>query len=69
LLALTLQRTSRSRTIALFVIVLIATAALTLPIFAPHAFTHLLQQLGQMLPSYGTSRPHFILAGHFRCLP
>jgi hypothetical protein len=47
LLALTLQRISRSRTIALFVIVLIAAAAVTLPIFAPHALTHLLQQLGQ----------------------
>ena len=47
LLALALQRTSRSRTIALFVVVLIATAGVTLPIFAPHAFTHLLQQLGQ----------------------
>jgi hypothetical protein len=47
LLALTLQRTSRSRTVALFVIVLIAAAAVTLPIFAPHPFTHLFQQLGQ----------------------
>jgi hypothetical protein len=47
LLALTLQRTSRSRTIALFIIVLIAAAAVTLPIFSPHPFTHLLQQLGQ----------------------
>ena len=47
LLALTLQRTSRSRTLALFVIVLIASAAVTLPIFAPHAFTHLLEQLDQ----------------------
>jgi hypothetical protein len=47
LLALTLQRTSRSRTTALFVIVLLAAAAVTLPIFAPHAFTHLLRQLGQ----------------------
>jgi hypothetical protein len=47
LLALTLQRTSRSRAIALFVIVLIAAAAVTLPIFAPHAFTHLQQQLDQ----------------------
>ena len=46
LLALTLQRTSRSRTIALFIIVLIAAAAVTLPIFSPHPFTHLLQQLG-----------------------
>jgi ABC-type multidrug transport system fused ATPase/permease subunit len=47
LLALTLQRTSRSRTGALFVIVLIAAATVTLPIFAPHPFTHLLQQLDQ----------------------
>jgi hypothetical protein len=47
LLALTLQRTSRSRTIALFVIVLIAATAVTLPVFAPHAFTHLVQQLDQ----------------------
>jgi hypothetical protein len=47
LLALTLQRTSRSRTIALFVIVLIAATAVTLPVFAPHAFTNLLQQLDQ----------------------
>ena len=47
LLALTLQRTSRARTIALFVVVPIAAAAVTLPIFAPHACTHLLQQLGQ----------------------
>ena len=47
LLALTLQRTSRPRTIALFVTVLIAAAAVTLPIFAPHPFTHLLQQVGQ----------------------
>ncbi|WP_433983813.1 hypothetical protein RBB78_24300 [Tunturiibacter empetritectus] len=47
MLALTLQRTSRSRTGALFVLVLIAAAAVTLPIFAPHTFTHLLQQLDQ----------------------
>src|SRR6202012_4209177 len=47
LLALTLQRTSRSRTTALFVIVLLTAAAVPLPIFAPHPFTHLLQQLGQ----------------------
>jgi len=47
LLALTLQRTSRSRAIALFVIVLIAAAAVTLPVFAPHALTHLEQQLSQ----------------------
>ncbi len=47
LLTLMLQRTSRSRTIALFVIVLIAAAAVTLPVFAPHALTHLLEQLDQ----------------------
>jgi hypothetical protein len=47
LLALTLQRTSRPRTIALFAMVLIAAAAVTLPIFTPHAFTHLLEQLDQ----------------------
>jgi hypothetical protein len=47
LLALTLQRTSRTRTVLLFVIVLIAAAAVTLPIFAPYPFAHLLQQLNQ----------------------
>lgn len=47
LLALTLQRTSRLRTAVLFVTVLIAAAAVTLPLFAPHPFTHLLQQLDQ----------------------
>lgn len=47
LLALTLQRTSRSRTVVMFVIVLIAAAAVTLPIFAPHPITRLLQQLNQ----------------------
>jgi hypothetical protein len=47
LLALTLQRTSRTRTMALFTIVLVATATVTLPIFAPHPLAHLLQQLGQ----------------------
>jgi len=47
LLALALQRTSRSRAIALFVIVLLAASAVTLPTFAPHAVTHLLQQLDQ----------------------
>jgi hypothetical protein len=47
LLALTLQRTSRFRAVALFVVVLIAAGAVTLPVFAPHAFTHLLQQLDQ----------------------
>ena len=47
LLALTLQRTSRTRTVALFGVVLVTAATVTLPIFAPHAFTHLLQQLDQ----------------------
>jgi hypothetical protein len=47
LLALTLQRTSRSRTAVLFGIVLVAAAAVTLPVFMPHPFTHLLQQLDQ----------------------
>ena len=47
LLALVLQRTSRSRAIALFAIVFIAATAVTLPIFTPHVFTHLLQQLDQ----------------------
>jgi hypothetical protein len=47
LLALTLQRVSRSRAITLFVTVLITAAAVTLPVFAPHAFTHLQQQLDQ----------------------
>jgi hypothetical protein len=50
LLALTLQRASRSRAIVLFVIVLLVAAAVTLPIFAPHAVTHLLQQLNQNAP-------------------
>jgi hypothetical protein len=47
LLALTLQRTSRSRTVLLFCIVLLTAAAITLPIFTPHPVTHLLQQLSQ----------------------
>jgi len=47
LLALTLQRTSRSRTIGLFVVILVTAAAVTLPIFAPHAILHLSQQLDQ----------------------
>jgi hypothetical protein len=47
LLALTRQRTSRSRTIVLSAIVLLTAAAVTLPVFAPHPFPHLLQQLNQ----------------------
>jgi hypothetical protein len=47
LLALTLQRTSRARTVVLFVVVLITAAAVTLPVFAPQPLAHLLQQLHQ----------------------
>jgi hypothetical protein len=47
LLALTLQRTSRARAVVLFAIVVVAAATITLPIFSPHPFTHLLQQLNQ----------------------
>jgi hypothetical protein len=47
LLSLTLQRTSRYRTVVLFVVVLATAAAVTLPIFAPHPFMHLVQQLNQ----------------------
>jgi hypothetical protein len=47
LLALALQRISRVRTVILFIIVLITAAAITLPVFAPHPFAHLLQQLDQ----------------------
>ena len=45
LLAFTLQRTTRSRTAVLFVAALIAATVVTLPVFTPHPFTHLLQQL------------------------
>jgi hypothetical protein len=47
LFALTLQRISVIRTIFLFLTALAAAAVITLPIFAPHPFTHLLQQLQQ----------------------
>jgi hypothetical protein len=47
LLALTSQRTSRTRTALLFLLVLLAACAVTLPIFAPHPFLNLLQQLQQ----------------------
>lgn len=47
LLSLTLQRTSRSRTAALFFIILLAACAVTLPVFTPHPLPHLLQQLEQ----------------------
>jgi hypothetical protein len=47
LCALTLQRTSRSRTAALLFIVLLTAAIVTLPVFAPQPLPHLLQQLQQ----------------------
>lgn len=47
LLALTIQRISRFRTTVLFGIVILASCVVTLPIFAPHPFPHLLQQLEQ----------------------
>jgi hypothetical protein len=47
LLALTVQRTSSRRAAALFAVIVIAAAAVTLPFFAPHPVTHLLQQLDQ----------------------
>ena len=52
LFALTLQRTSSRRTaalrtVALFAVILLAAAAVTLPFFAPHPITHLLEQLDQ----------------------
>jgi len=47
LLALTLQRISRLRASVLFGIIILAAAAVTLPILAPHPITHLLQQLDQ----------------------
>jgi hypothetical protein len=47
LLALTLQRVSRSRAALLFVIVMMAAGIVTLPIFVPHPFAHLLLQLDE----------------------
>jgi hypothetical protein len=47
LLALALQRSPRSRAFFLFAVVLLSAAAITLPVFSPHPFTHLLQQLNQ----------------------
>ena len=65
LLALTLQRTSRSRTVLLFCSVLITAAVVTLPIFAPHPITHLLLQLDQNATKLryvsGALHPHWTL--------
>jgi hypothetical protein len=47
LLALSLQRTSRARTLVSFVVVLATAAAVTLPVFTPHPLHHLLLQLDQ----------------------
>lgn len=47
LLALTLQRIPRFRTAVLFGTVILTSCAVTLPVFAPHPFPHLLQQLDQ----------------------
>jgi len=47
LLALALQRASRVRVIALFVIVILAACIVTLPVFTPHPLIHLLHQLQQ----------------------
>jgi hypothetical protein len=47
LLALTSQRTSRTRTAMLFALVLLAACAVTLPIFVPHPLPKFLEQLQQ----------------------
>jgi hypothetical protein len=47
LLALTSQRTSRARTGLLFLLILLAACAVTLPIFTPHPLQKLLEQLQQ----------------------
>jgi hypothetical protein len=47
LLAITSQRTSRTRTAMLFALVLLAASAVTLPVFVPHPLPKLLGQLQQ----------------------
>jgi len=47
LLALTSQRTSRARTALLFLLVVLSACAVTLPVFTPHPFPKLLEQLQQ----------------------
>jgi hypothetical protein len=47
LLALTLQRTSRSRAVWMFLLTALAFCAVTLPVLSPHPLLHLLQQLNQ----------------------
>src|SRR6202000_2973117 len=46
-LALALQRVSRFRVALLFAVVAFVGCAVTLPVFAPHPFPQLLQQLDQ----------------------
>ncbi|WP_216843012.1 hypothetical protein [Granulicella sp. S190] len=50
LLALLLQRTTRSRAALLLIFVLITASAVTLPVFTPHPATNLLHQLQQNSP-------------------
>jgi hypothetical protein len=47
LLALTLQRATRSRTAILFAIIFAMAIAITFPVFMPHPFTHLFQQINE----------------------
>lgn len=56
LLAYTLQRTSRSRALGLFAVILFASAAVTLSILAPHPVTRLLVELNQT----SAGKLHFI---------
>jgi len=57
LLALTLQRSSRGRTAALFTVVTATAAAVTLPVFTPHPLTRLLHQL-MLTSSNVVTLPH-----------
>jgi hypothetical protein len=56
LLAYLVQRTSRSRALGLFTVILFASAVVTLPILAPHPVTKLLQELNQT----SAGKLHFI---------
>jgi hypothetical protein len=47
LLVMSLQRTSRARTLLIFAFILAAAAAVTLPVFTPHPFAPLMEQLRQ----------------------
>jgi hypothetical protein len=67
LLALTLQRISRPRIVVLFIIVFIAATAVTLPIFTPDPFAHLIRQVDQNSPKLryipSAFRPRWTLPG------